>query len=698
MTVPSIDDAVDNPSEDDADPYNTYLGSTFVPLSARRVTEQQAIQQSINHSASQYVNWPLTTGNPVNEFTTEGYISSAFPTLFPTGAGDFVARSVTVGNYFKHLMLYHDQRFAKHPRFRYFALNTEMRHRALQTGRIYVRQNPHDAHLSVDELRDMVGRGSDAFSNKVLHFGASLRGTRQFWLKQKSRLIAMVDTLGLPTVFFTHSAADLQWPELAHLLGVEDHTSSISRSNAVIENPCLADWFFYHRIIKFMDVFYVGILKAKDYWLRFEYQHRGSPHIHGVAWLEGAPDVEKVLSSAVEDPSSLEDLIKYIDRTVTTINPAVLPDGSNVSDAPLPKTDPHVCNKSYLEVEDYHQDLIATCQRHTRCSAAYCLKTRNGSQECRFVYPKDLQPETVIVHEEDQEPELITARNDGLINSHNSLQLSSWRGNVDMQFCISKRKVIEYITKYATKCEPRSQTMKEVYTNIVRDLKDDSTSLKVVQKLLINSVGERDFSAPETCHLLLQLPLVKSTRDYIILSLDGSRQVEERPEDGNSRATVHSILDHYVQRPADAVFEDMSLLTFSRNYTMPKELGTVPKLQKMKVVGVRPYCSPDPSGPKYEKQNLMLHVPFRHVDQLMGSCDTFTEAYAIFLQSGNVPPSLEDDIRRLNEHQLAEEDNEDANEVLMLILITNSNRSFIIGWAHQYPTSSNRGMDAHLPT
>ena len=52
-----------------------------------------------------------------------------------------------------------------------------------------------------------------------------------------------------------------------------------------------------------MDVFYVRILKAKDYWLRFEYQHRGSPHVHSVAWLEDAPDVEKVLSSAVEDPS-----------------------------------------------------------------------------------------------------------------------------------------------------------------------------------------------------------------------------------------------------------------------------------------------------------------------------------------------------------------------------------------------------------
>ena len=529
-----------------------------------------------------------------------------------------------------------------------------MRHRALQIGRIYVRQNPHDAHLSVDELRDMVG--SDAFSNRVLHFGASLRGTRQFWLKQKSRLIAMVDTVGLPTVFFTHSAADLQWPELTQLLGVDDPTNSTQRSKAVIENPCLADWFFYQRILKFMEIYYKGILKAKDYWLRFEYQHRGSPHVHGVAWLEDAPNVEKVLLSG--DVSSQQELVTYIDKTVSTLNPAVLPDGSNVADAPLPKTNPHVCNKGYAEVQDHHQDLcdlIATCQRHTRCSAAYCLRTKHGVQQCRFGYPKPLQPETAIVRDEEnnEEPVLITARNDGLINSHNPVQLSAWRANVDMQYCVSKRKVIEYITKYATKCEPRSQTMKEVYSNIVRNLKDNGSALKVVQKLLINSVGERDFSAQETCHLLLQLPLIKSTRDFIILSLDGSRQVQERPDDGET-ATASSVLDHYIHRPQNSTFEFMTLLHFSQHYSMPKELGTTPKHHKMKIVSVRPYCSPDPNGPQYEqycKQKLMLHVPFRHVDVLKGTCESFTEAYAIFLQTDNVPSSLEDDIRRLTEQQ-----------------------------------------------
>lgn len=112
-----------------------------------------------------------------------------------------------IANYFKHLILYHDKRFANHPRFRYFALNTLMRHRALQTGRIYVRQNPHDGHLTVDELKEMVRHGSDGLSNWLLHFGATFQRTRQFWQKQKTQLTAMVDTLGLPTVFFTLSTA-----------------------------------------------------------------------------------------------------------------------------------------------------------------------------------------------------------------------------------------------------------------------------------------------------------------------------------------------------------------------------------------------------------------------------------------------------------------------------------------------------------
>ena len=209
----------------------------------------------------------------------------------------------------------------------------------------------------------------------------------------------------------------------------------------------------------------------------------------------------------------------------------ILLDGSNINEAPYPETDPHVCNQSYTSIDDLDQDLIdlvPTCQRHTRCSAAYCLRTQHGQQECRSGYPKPLQPHTNIVLEE--EPTLFTACNDGMINSYNPVQLSAWRANVDMQYIVSRRRVLEYCTTYVTKSEPRSQSLKEIFTTIVRSLKQGNTSVKAVQKLLINSIGERDFSAQETCHLLLQIPMFKASRDFIVLSLDGSRALEDRLE------------------------------------------------------------------------------------------------------------------------------------------------------------------------
>ena len=44
-----------------------------------------------------------------------------------------------------------------------------------------MKQHPGDAQLSLDELRDMVGRQRETFSSRVLHYASSLRGTKQYW-------------------------------------------------------------------------------------------------------------------------------------------------------------------------------------------------------------------------------------------------------------------------------------------------------------------------------------------------------------------------------------------------------------------------------------------------------------------------------------------------------------------------------------
>ena len=178
------DDELELQTTDDP---NIQDSASFVLVVVRKMTEEDSIRKSVQERQSAApklttVSWPQVGDSPISEFTTEGYISCAFPTLLPTREAEFLSprqNTVTIGNYFKHLMRYGDGQFAKHYRFRYFDLNTEMRWRALQTGRIFINQHPKDAHLTLEELRDMVGREGEFFSNRVLHYAGSLRGTGQ---------------------------------------------------------------------------------------------------------------------------------------------------------------------------------------------------------------------------------------------------------------------------------------------------------------------------------------------------------------------------------------------------------------------------------------------------------------------------------------------------------------------------------------
>ena len=62
-----------------------HYSSSFVPNAAPPATERETIEQALGQSQSSTLMWPSIGGTPINEFTTEGYFSMAFPTLFPTG-------------------------------------------------------------------------------------------------------------------------------------------------------------------------------------------------------------------------------------------------------------------------------------------------------------------------------------------------------------------------------------------------------------------------------------------------------------------------------------------------------------------------------------------------------------------------------------------------------------------------------------
>ena len=203
--------------------------------------------------------------------------------------------------------------------------------------------------------------------------------------------------------------------------------------------------------------------------------------------------------------------------------------------------------------------------------SSYCLKKKKGVQECRFGYPKPLQPVTTIDIGRQHTNTADTAQRlpPQQLQSRAAFGMACQCGHAVHRVT---KQVLNYIAKYAAKSEPRSKGLKAVYGNVLKTLKSDGSSLKMVQKLMISSVGERDYSAQETCHLLLGLPMYSASRDFVILSLDGSRQVDNDQEEGTAVVTLASQLDHYRSRPTTPHMEDSLSWNLCRGTGCPRVL------------------------------------------------------------------------------------------------------------------------------
>lgn len=233
---------------------------------------------------------------------------------------------------------------------------------------------------------------------------------------------------------------------------------------------------------------------------------RGSPHLHGVFWFEGAPDVTNLEK---ESEQKIEEVLQYFSDLVTAINPDTNPEEPGI----------HPCRTTYNHIKDFEQDLaqlLNKVQRHTKCSVGYCLK----NNKCRFKFPKEQQEHSSLkFSEEKKEMEFEPARNDPLMNKYNRFMIQLWRANMDISPVISKKALISYLAKYISKCETSSQALDEILLSITSKLNEDDPSKKAIQRLFIRCCAERDISAQEVCHTLLGLKLYSAGgRSFTILN------------------------------------------------------------------------------------------------------------------------------------------------------------------------------------
>ncbi len=197
------------------------------------------------------------------------------------------------------------------------------------------------------------GDGSHLSKNSLM-FMKSIRGTSAYWKDELHTLLARFKCLGPPTLFLTQSLDDAGCEELQNLLKYDLGNAYVNPHEAVRKDPVMVALFadkWFHKLLNMIRT-EKPFGTVTDYYVRKEWQNRGTVHFHYFLWIEDAPSLEK--------GSSEEEIVAFIDKCVST----------QLAD---PETDPEFFN------------LVKERQTHNH---AHTCKLGSGQRDCRFFFPR----------------------------------------------------------------------------------------------------------------------------------------------------------------------------------------------------------------------------------------------------------------------------------------------------------------------
>ena len=677
---------------------------TAVGQRRRQPTEVERIAQAVEGSAEPPLEWPRRAQEPVNEYGHIGLFTQAFPTLFPMASADIShvdptcprAKHVEYGEWLAHLMSLEDGRYARHPRFRYYVWNLLQRKRAAQTGRVFMRRDEEARGISAEELQQVLAGGNRSVEHQLHYFASSLRGTPQWKRARRSELLDLIEEVGMPTFFFTTSAADLHWPDLQLLMMQQEGTATddsvvddAGRNGRVVRNPHVAGAFFSRRLQLLLEHVVNSEGQLQHYWAIFEWQHRGSVHAHGLLWMDDCPvpRVEELLSAEGRDEEKRE-LLAYYDSYISAWYPGSIsaedirryqheaPNHPQLANPTIvtPQASRHPCQVRYGESDDPVNDLaqlVNVTNRHRRCSTTTCLRKKRGQLVCKAGFPQELRAESAFVPgDREGAYKFAPARNDPIMNAFPRRWIELQRSNMDLKPVLSQHALVQYITKYCTKNEPSSNTLQAVTEQLLqRQARSDAepaSAASAYSRLLMSSVGSRDVTAQEVAHHSLQLPAHLTSATFAVATIN-QREV-------TAGGVVHnSPWQKYTNRPTTEPADAMSFIDYLRSHNLdthrPRRRSAVPRIfPRLEVSG--------PEDPKFEAwchHQLRVHRPCRSDTELRPSPSvSWAEALRLWVDNGGPVP---DPVLRVlrgcqpqseeAEEEEEEEDSEDGEDRAM---------------------------------
>ena len=178
-------------TDEDLQEYDTLLQSN---------AQSMDIQQRFNHLLHRrgIVPFPPMTNEPVNEYSTPGLLTMAFPALFPRGSAEYfrdhwpVAR-LTFSQYSSHLLTHKEDRFRRHLVCKFFVYNFLRRNTSVLSVNLAVKKHYLDGVTS-SNVREQLQRL--AFQRKLNMITSSLPGTSSYWYSQRCNLESMLQDIG----------------------------------------------------------------------------------------------------------------------------------------------------------------------------------------------------------------------------------------------------------------------------------------------------------------------------------------------------------------------------------------------------------------------------------------------------------------------------------------------------------------------
>ena len=151
-----------------------------------------------------------------------------------------------------------------------------------------------------DEDLERIFENDEAFK-----FLKEVGSTPEFWQQKQRELMSMIKQLGCATFFLTLSAGETKWLDPLRILKqiLENIKLSVEevlefqwseKADLIWRDPVTCARCFHHRSKEMFKVLRSDVSplgKLTEYYLRKEFQQRGSPHVHSLHWVQDAPNM-----------------------------------------------------------------------------------------------------------------------------------------------------------------------------------------------------------------------------------------------------------------------------------------------------------------------------------------------------------------------------------------------------------------------